>query len=103
MDERLRYLCLPSLNEGNPTVMFEALGCGKPFVGTRVGGVPEIITSDKYGLMVDPANPEDLAEKILVALDRKWDKNAISRYAQRFTWENIAKEIMDVYGRVMDK
>ncbi|HWQ48077.1 MAG TPA: glycosyltransferase [Methanosarcina sp.] len=34
---------LLSLNEGNPTVMFECLGCGKPFVGTKIGGVPEII------------------------------------------------------------
>lgn len=40
---------LPSLNEGNPTVMFECLGCGKPFIGTKVGGIPEIITSDDYG------------------------------------------------------
>ena len=68
---------LPSLNEGNPTVMFEALGCGKPFVGTKVGGVPEVIASDDYGLLVEPADPEDLAEKILVALDREWDREAI--------------------------
>ena len=88
---------LPSLSEGNPTVMFEALGCGKPFVGTRVGGVPEVITSDAYGLLVEPADPEDLAEKILVALNREWDREAILEYAERFTWENIAKEIMDVY------
>jgi glycosyltransferase involved in cell wall biosynthesis len=92
---------LPSLNEGNPTVMFEALGCGKPFVGTRVGGVPEVITSDEYGLLVDPADPEDLAEKILVALDREWNREAILRYAERYTWENIAKEIMGVYEQVL--
>ncbi|RQD92569.1 glycosyltransferase family 4 protein, partial [Methanosalsum natronophilum] len=54
---------LPSLNEGNPNVMFEALGCGKPFVGTRVGGVPDIITSDEYGLIAEPGDSEDLAEK----------------------------------------
>ncbi len=92
---------LPSLSEGNPTVMFEALGCGKPFVGTRVGGVPEVITSDDYGLLVEPADAEDLAEKILVALEREWDREAILRYAQRFTWENIAKEIMSVYEQVL--
>lgn len=55
---------LPSLNEGNPTVMFECLGCSKPFVGTRVGGVPEVITSEDYGLLVDPGNVQDLAEKL---------------------------------------
>lgn len=92
---------LPSLNEGNPTVMFEALGCGKPFVGTKVGGVPEVIASDDYGLLVDPADPEDLAEKILVALDREWDREAILAYAERFTWENIAKEIVGVYEQVL--
>jgi glycosyltransferase involved in cell wall biosynthesis len=92
---------LPSLNEGNPTVLPEALGCGKPFVGTRVGGVPEVIASDDYGLLVEPANPEGLAEKILVALDREWDREAILRYAERYTWENIAKEIMGVYKQVL--
>lgn len=92
---------LPSLNEGNPIVMFEALGCGKPFVGTRVGGVPEIITSEKYGLLVEPANPEDLAEKILMALEREWDREAILEYAQQFTWENIAKLIVGVYEEVL--
>lgn len=92
---------LPSLNEGNPTVLVEALGCGKPFVGTRVGGVPEVISSDEYGLLVEPADPEDLAEKILAALDREWDREAILAYAERYTWENIAKEIMGVYEQVL--
>jgi len=90
---------LPSLGEGNPTIMFECLGCGKPFVGTTVGGVPEVITSDEYGLLVEPADPENLAEKILVALDREWDRDKILAYAERYTWENIAEEIMGVYSR----
>lgn len=94
---------LPSLGEGNPTIMFECLGCGKPFVGTRVGGVPEVITSDDYGLLVEPADPEDLAEKILVALDREWDREAILRYAERFTWENIGRDIIQLYSRVLGR
>jgi len=92
---------LPSLGEGNPTIMFECLGCGKPFVGTKVGGIPEIITSDRYGLLVDPANSDDLAEKISIALDKEWDQNAIRVYAERYTWEKIASEIMDVYKQVL--
>lgn len=92
---------LPSLNEGNPTVMFETLGCGKPFVGTKVGGVPEVISSDLYGLLVDPADPKDLAEKILIALDRKWNREKILAYAERFTWENISTQICHVYTMIM--
>lgn len=93
---------LPSLNEGNPTVMFEALGCGKPFVGTRVGGVPEIITSDDYGLLVEPADSKNLAEKIQIAINRVWDREVILRYAEHYTWENISKEIMSVYEEVLE-
>ena len=92
---------LPSLSEGNPTVMFEALGCGVPFVGTRVGGVPEIITSNEYGLLVDPGSPEDLAEKIMEALDLNWDREKIHEYAQKFTWDRIARETLKVYKKVL--
>ena len=92
---------LPSLNEGNPTAMFEALGVGLPFVGTKVGGIPEIITSEDYGLLVEPANPEDLAEKILIALDKKWNREKILNYAEQFTWANIAKETLKIYEKVL--
>lgn len=92
---------LPSLKEGNPTVMFEAMGSGKPFVGTKVGGVPDIITSEEYGLLVKPADPKELAENILRALDQDWNREAILHYAEQFTWDNIAKEIMGVYDRVL--
>ncbi|MBC7095437.1 glycosyltransferase family 4 protein [Thermococcus sp.] len=89
---------LPSLSEGNPTVMFEALGVGLPFVGTAVGGVPEIITSEDYGLLCKPGDPKDLAEKILIALEKNWDPWKIRKYAEKFAWENITKQILNVYG-----
>jgi glycosyltransferase involved in cell wall biosynthesis len=76
-------------------VMFEALGSGKPFIGTKVGGVLEIITSED-----EPANPEELAEKILIALDKDWDSKKILKYDERFGWENIAKEILKIYGNL---
>lgn len=93
---------LPSLNEGNPTVMFEALGCGKPFVGTRVGGVPEIIISDDYGYLVEPNDSDNLADKILMALNRKWNSDKILDYAGQYTWENISKQILNVYKNVLE-
>ncbi|MCO6042253.1 glycosyltransferase [Thermococcus alcaliphilus] len=94
---------LPSLNEGNPTVMFEALGVGLPFVGTTVGGVPEVITSEDYGLLCKPGDPQDLAEKILIALERNWDRDKIRKYAEQFTWENIAKRVVNVYEEVLEE
>ncbi|BBL66263.1 Glycosyl transferase, group 1 [Methanosarcina mazei TMA] len=92
---------LPSLNEGNPTVMFECLGCGKPFVGTKVGGIPEIIVSNDYGLLCDPAKPKELAENILLALDKNWNKKKILNYAEQYRWENIAEQIQQIYCHVL--
>lgn len=91
---------LPSLSESFGVVQIEALACGKPVVSARNRGSEEVIISEEYGLLVEPANPEDLADKILIALDKEWDLGAILRYAERFTWENVTREIMGVYGRV---
>ena len=91
---------LPSLSESFGVVQIEALACGKPVVATRNGGSEEVITSDEYGILVEPADSGDLAEKILIALDCEWDRAAILKYAQRFTWEKISKEIMGVYKQI---
>nr|WP_255452938.1 glycosyltransferase [Thermococcus sp. GR4] len=94
---------MPSLLETFPIVMLEALASGIPFVGSRVGAVPEIIISDDYGLLVEPANPQDLAEKMLIALEKKWNKEKIRKYAEQFTWERVAKRILEIYRRVLDE
>ena len=91
---------LPSLIEGNPTVMFECLGCGKPFVGTRVGGVPEVIFSEDYGFLCDPTRPVALADNILLALTKEWDSDKIKEYSKQFTWDIIARKVLDIYSKV---
>lgn len=90
---------ISSLNEGNPTVMFECLGCGRPLVATRVGGIPDVITSDGLGLLCDPADSLGLAKCIKAALDSTWDEGYISEYAQRFTWGSIASDLVEKYRR----
>ena len=91
---------LPSLIESFGVVQIEAMACGKPVIATRNGGSEEVVTSDECGLLAEPADPDDLAEKILVARGREWDREAILEYAERFTWKNIAKEILSVYREV---
>lgn len=94
---------LASLAEGNPTVMFEALGCGKPYVGTNVGGVEEIITSEDYGLLCEPGDPDALAAILVEGLDREWDTERIAAYAEKFTWERITAEIESLYAEALDE
>ena len=92
---------LPSLSESFGVVQIEAMACGKPVVATYNGGSEEIIITDDLGLLVEPENSEELAEKLLVALDKKWNEEYISNYTKQFTWEKITKRIMAVYGEVM--
>ncbi|KKG07101.1 glycosyl transferase family 1 [Methanosarcina mazei] len=94
---------LPSLNEGNPTVMFECLGCGKPFIGTKVGGIPEVIVSNDYGLLVEPGNAQDLAEKIEIALNKNWDEGNILNYAKQYRWENITSQMVTIYDELCSR
>ena len=94
---------LPSISEGNPTVMFEALGCGKPFIGTRVGGIPEIIVDECIGTLVDPSDAEGLFTALLRALDKDWDEDHIREYAKQYTWEKISSEIAKLYRSVLAK
>jgi len=92
---------LPSLNEGNPTVMFECLGCGKPFVGSMVGGVPEIIVSDHYGFLCEPKNVAQLKEKIMGALEKEWNEVVIADYARQFNWSDITGRIYKIYNTLL--
>lgn len=92
---------LPSLVENFGVVNIEAMACGKPVVSTYNGGSEEIITSEDYGLLCPPADPECLAEKILIALEKEWDREKIRKYAEKFKWENIAEQILGVYRTIM--
>ena len=56
-------LVLPSLTESFGLVLIEALACGKPVIGSNIGGIKEIITED-VGLLIDPNDSKDLANAI---------------------------------------
>jgi glycosyltransferase involved in cell wall biosynthesis len=84
--------CLSSCREGWPNVLMESLACGTPVVATRVGGVPEVITSAAYGLLVEPSVPA-LAKGMESALGNQWDREAIVRYARTRTWNEVAAEM----------
>jgi len=74
-----------------------------PVVATRNGGSEEIITSEDYGLLCEPGNPDDLAEKILIALEKEWGRERIRKYAEQFSWDVIARKILQIYEFLLTK
>lgn len=62
---------LPSVKEGFPWVILEAMAAEVPVVATRVGAVPEAIEDGKDGLLIDPAKPEQIVEAIERLLKNK--------------------------------
>lgn len=95
--------CLPSHREGFPTVIVEAFACGRPVVATKVDGVPEAITNDTVGTLVEPGNTEELAAALNKALEKEWDYQAIAEYGKRFSWDTIAEEYTELYKNVISK
>jgi len=87
--------CLVSSREGWPNVLLESIGCGTPVLATNVGGVPEVITSSELGMIVEQTTTS-IKEGLEKALQRTWDRDALVRYAQKRTWDNVAEE-METY------
>ena len=92
-----------SLSESGPMVMFEALGCGKPFIGTRVGSVPDVITSDEYGLISEPGDSSALAKNIVRALEKDWDAKRIEEHSRQYASEWASRELIELYDRLLSK
>jgi glycosyltransferase involved in cell wall biosynthesis len=91
-----------SLSESGPMVMLEALGCGRPFIGTEVGSVPEVITSDDYGLVCRPGDPSALARVILAGLEKQWDSVKIASYSKQYSSEWVSKELVAMYTQLLE-
>jgi glycosyltransferase involved in cell wall biosynthesis len=77
----LDVFVLPSLSEGTPMALLEAMSFGLPVVATKVGGIPRIIEDGITGLLVRPGDPKSLATAIMRFIDDKVLRQNIIREA----------------------
>src|SRR6202162_841827 len=84
--------CLASSREGWANVLLESLACGTPVVATRVWGAPEVITSPDLGFLVD-GSVGSIAAGLGLALHKRWNREALARYAASRTWDVVASEV----------
>ena len=94
--------CLPSTMEGWPNVVHEASACGVPVVATAVGGVPEMLPSNRYGFVIPVGNQEALEDALITALRRNWDRNAISAWGRSRCWKAVAEEVLQEMHQIVD-
>jgi glycosyltransferase involved in cell wall biosynthesis len=85
----------PSRNEGLPLGVLEACARGAISVGTKVGGIPEVIEDGTNGFLVDPDSPEAFAAGILRALRLSTDdKQRISQSARNTVEQSFQRSMM---------
>ena len=75
--------------EGFGIVLLEAAACGVPSVATRVGGIPEAVLDGQSGVLCEPDNPSDLAEKIMLLLTDEAFRQRIARQARQMACDKF--------------
>ncbi len=99
-------LAMPSLLEGLPMVLLEAMAMAKPIVATRIDGVIEVLENSKTGLLVPAKNSHALAEAIVGILNDQAKANFLGQNAreaakEKFSVKKMVKQIELAYEKLL--
>ena len=102
------FLALPTREDNCPMVVLEAMAAGVPVLASKIGGVPDLIESEKTGLFCDPDRPESFREGVARLLaNRKFARqlaaNAKSEALRRFHPQVVAQKHVDIYRELRRK
>lgn len=98
---------VPSLYESFATSALEAMEEGTFVIASSVGGLQEMIEMNETGILVEPGNIEELKLAIKTAMSdiqfRKRIEIAAKKKVQKYWWENIAKDVMELYQKCLSQ
>ena len=103
---RLDVLVLPTVTqEAFGRVLIEAGACGVPVIATKVGGVVDIIQDGVNGILIEPADPTDLASAIIrlfrdPKLSQRFSVSGRKKVEENFTLKQMSKRTIKVYEEV---
>jgi glycosyltransferase involved in cell wall biosynthesis len=97
---------LPSLTEGTPNAMIEAMAHGKPVVATDVGGIPDVV-SEEVGILVPPSDHQALGDAMArlakdAGLRKRMGHAARRKYEQIFAPNVVLPLLLEFYQRAID-
>jgi len=93
---------LPSIWEGLPMILLEAMAAECATIATKVGGIPTIIKNKQNGTLIDPKNSDQIASEITVLLKSpnlraKYASNGLRMFRKKFTVEAMTKQYEQLY------
>ncbi len=100
--EHFDLFCLPSLTEGLPMVLLEAMAAKVPVIATSVGGVPEVLDHGRAGILVEPASVRSLKDALISVLRKPREtlnlvQEASNRVEKMYSSQAMAREYLQVY------
>jgi len=98
---------LPAIYENFPFAILEAQATGLPVISTKVGGIPEFLTDNENGFLIDPGDPAQLTQRMLTLLqDPKLAKEMGRRgrilIEEKFSWRLITGQVIDLYHKLLE-
>lgn len=99
-------VAVPSVYEGFPVVVLEALASGKPVIASRVGGIPEAVQNGVNGILFEPCDVPELARGVVRLLGDESLRGKMCREARnvaesRYDWKNIALQYLTEFKRLL--
>lgn len=100
-------LCLPSYTEGSPNVIKEAMASGLPVVATRVGGIPDLVVTEKTGLLYEAGDVDGLKHCLIILVQdheirRQYGEEARRIVSERgLSWDATAEDFDVIFRKCM--
>ncbi|MBC3765762.1 glycosyltransferase family 4 protein [Neptunicella marina] len=107
-DELVEYygaadaLVLASSREGWANVLLEAMACGTPVIATAIWGTPEVVASDKAGLLIQKRTASSIATAVATLQKSYPSREGVREYAEQFSWDETSHCLYQTYKQAIN-